>query len=188
VLAALAASPWVGLLPRVSIGAGAAAPAALACGDPGSDPGDRELETLSALRRTLAVQLARLGALGERATAVAWAPGTWSGPAEAVAASLGLTLHLPTFTTAPPALVGPRIARYAVPSWAGVWAIVQASIQWEPRQHPVRFVEVDAAWVCAGGDPTARIERILDVVRRLALNGARIQPGDASATIDSLPR
>jgi hypothetical protein len=178
VLTALAASPWVELLPRVAGTEGPAPPATLTCGDPGVEPGRREEQTLSALRNTLALQLARLATLGETPHAVAWAPNTWSGPAEAVAASLGLALNLPTFSTVPPAVPAPRVARYEVPTWAGVWALAQAKVHWDPQHHPVRFVEVEAAWVCAGGDPAARVARILEVVRRLGLNGVRIHPGD----------
>src|SRR6185436_243934 len=53
----------------------------------------------------------------------------------------------------------------------------QAGAHWDPRDHPVRFVEVDAAWICAGGDPKARVARIVEVVRRLGLNGVRLLPG-----------
>jgi hypothetical protein len=178
VLAALAASPWVELLPRVGVVEGAPAPATLTCADPGSDPGRRQEQSLSALRRSLDLQLTRLAALGERPAAVAWSPGSWSGLGESVATYLGLGVQLPTFAAVPPTLAGPRVARYAVPDWAGVWALVQAGVQWDPLHHPVRFVEVDAAWICAGGDPAARVARVLDVVRRLGLNGARIRPGD----------
>jgi hypothetical protein len=80
----------------------------------------------------------------------------------------------------PPPLDPPRVARYAVPPWAGVWALVQASVRWDPQDHPVRFVEVDAAWICAGGDPEARVARAAEVVRRLGLNGVRILPGGAA--------
>src|SRR5205823_7901062 len=54
----------------------------------------------------------------------------------------------------------------------------QASVHWDPQDHPVRFVEVEAAWICAGGDPQARVARVAEVVRRLGLNGVRILPGN----------
>jgi hypothetical protein len=176
VLAGLAASPWVELLPRVEAEpAGSGAPA-VRCG--AADPDRRGEDRLSRLSQTLAAQVARLRELtGAAPTAVAWAPGTWSGSEEAVAASLGLTVSLPTFTGMPPPLDPPRLARYAVPPWAGIWALVQASVRWDPRDHPVRFVEVDAAWICAGGDPQARIARVAEVMRRLGLNGVRLLPG-----------
>jgi hypothetical protein len=79
----------------------------------------------------------------------------------------------------PPQLEGPRVARYAVPPWAGVWALVQASAHWDPRHHPVRFLEVEAAWLCEGGEPAGRVERLLAAMQRLGLNGVRILPGDA---------
>jgi hypothetical protein len=144
-----------------------------------ADPAGRPEERLSRLSRTLAAQVARLREVtGSAPAGAAWAPGTWSGPGEAVAASLGLTIQLPAFTDMPPALDPPRVARYAVPPWAGVWALVQASVHWDPRDHPVRFVEIEAAWVCAGGDPQARVARVVEVARRLGLNGVRILPGD----------
>jgi peptidoglycan/xylan/chitin deacetylase (PgdA/CDA1 family) len=182
VLAGLAASPWVELLPRVEAEPAESGAPAVRCGaahgaDTARPREDRE-DRLSRLSRTLTAQVARLREItGATPTAVAWAPGTWSGPEEAVAASLGLTVSLPTFTGMPPPLDPPRLARYAVPPWAGIWALVQASVRWDPRDHPVRFVEVDAAWICAGGDPQARIARVAEVVRRLGLNGVRLLPG-----------
>ncbi|HEV8238238.1 MAG TPA: hypothetical protein VGS57_02590 [Thermoanaerobaculia bacterium] len=179
-LALLAHSPWIELVPRVDAAADALAPRPLSCGSPTTATASEEA-ALSALRAGLAAQLDRLREVtGVAPAAVAWAPGTWSGPAEAVAASLGLSIDLPTFTTIPPQLAPPRVARYAMPAWAGVWADAQAGARWDPDQHPVRFVEVDAAWLCAGGDPEARLRRVVDVVRRLALNGVRIRPGDGS--------
>jgi peptidoglycan/xylan/chitin deacetylase (PgdA/CDA1 family) len=171
VLEGLAASPWVELVPRVEEEPEAAAVRCAA----GAGRGD---DRLSRLSHTLAAQVARLREVtGAAPAGVAWAPGTWSGAAEAVATNLGLKVQLPTFTGMPPALDPPRAARYAVPSWAGIWAVVQASVRWDPRDHPVRFVEVDAAWICAGGDPQERVARVVDVVRRLGLNGARILAG-----------
>ena len=178
-LALLARSPWIELVPRVDVAPDALAPSPLICGSPTAATASEEA-ALSALRAGLAAQIDRLREVGVAPAAVAWAPGTWSGPAEAVAASLGLSIHLPTFTTMPPRLAPPRVARYAMPAWAGVWAVAQAGARWDPDQHPVRFVEVDAAWLCAGGDPEARLRRVVDVVRRLALNGARIRPGDGA--------
>jgi hypothetical protein len=178
VLKGLGASPWVELLPRVEEEQEPAAAAAVRCTAGAAGSAERWEEWLSRLSRTLAAQVARLREVtGAAPAGVAWAPGTWSGPAEAVAASLGLTVQLPTFTGMPPPLDPPRVARYAVPPWAGVWALVQASVHWDPRDHPVRFIEVDAAWVCAGGDPQARIARVVEVVRRLGLNGVRLLPG-----------
>jgi peptidoglycan/xylan/chitin deacetylase (PgdA/CDA1 family) len=179
VLAGLAASPWVTLLPRVEAEPAESGAPAVRCGAAHGADTARPLEDrLSRLSRTLSAQVARLREItGAAPAAVAWAPGTWSGPAEAVAASLGLTVSLPTFTGMPPPLDSPRLARYAVPPWAGIWALVQASAHWDPRDHPVRFVEVDAAWICAGGDPQARIARVAEVVRRLGLNGVRLLPG-----------
>jgi len=177
VLKDLAASPWVELVPRVEEEAGAEDP--VRCGDT-AVPAGRQEERLSRLALTLAAQVARLRELtGTAPATLAWAPGTWSGSAEAVAGSLGLKVQLPAFTDMPPSLDPPRVALYEVPSWAGVWALSQASVHWDPRDHPVRFVEVEAAWVCAGGDPQARIARIVQVVRRLGLNGVRILPGGA---------
>lgn len=176
VLEGLAASPWVELLPRVEEEPGAAP--AVRCEAGAVSPAGREEERLSRLSRSLAAQVARLREVtGTAPAGVAWAPGTWSGPGERVAAGLGLTVHLPTFTDMPPPLDPPRTARYAVPPWAGIWALVQAGARWDPRDHPVRFVEVDAAWVCAGGDPQARVARIVEVVQRLGLNGVRLLPG-----------
>ncbi|HYU34747.1 MAG TPA: hypothetical protein VEW48_21570 [Thermoanaerobaculia bacterium] len=178
VLEGLAASPWVELIPRVDAEPGAAEASAVRCEAGNGGPAGREDEKLSLLSRSLAAQVARLREItGVAPAAVAWAPGTWSGPGERVAAGLDLTVQLPAFTEMPPPLDPPRTARYAVPSWAGIWALVQASVHWDPRDHPVRFVEVDAAWICAGGDPEARIARIVEVVRRLGLNGVRILPG-----------
>jgi peptidoglycan/xylan/chitin deacetylase (PgdA/CDA1 family) len=177
VLADLAASPWMELLPRVEMEPAEAGAPAVRCG--AAEPVRPGEDRLSRLSRTLAAQVARLREItGVAPTAVAWAPGTWSGSEEAVAASLGLTVSLPTFTGMPPPLDPPRLARYAVPPWAGIWSLVQASVRWDPRDHPVRFVEVDAAWICAGGDPQARIARVVEVVRRLGLNGVRLLPGD----------
>lgn len=179
VLEGLAASPWVELLPRVEADPALPGAPAVRCG--AAEPAPRAEngeDRLSRLSRTLAAQVARLRQItGAAPAAVAWAPGTWSGSQEAVAASLGLTLSLPTFTAMPPLLEPPRLARYAVPPWAGIWALVQASVRWDPRDHPVRFVEVDAAWICAGGDPKARIARVVEVMRRLGLNGVRLLPG-----------
>jgi|GEM_PF-3343022 len=176
VLRGLAASPWVELLPRVEMEPAAAGAPAVRCG--AADPAQRREDRLASLSRTLAAQVARLREItGAAPAAVAWAPGTWSGSEEAVAASLGLAVSLPTFTGMPLALDPPRLARYAVPPWAGIWALVQASVRWDPRDHPVRFVEVDAAWICAGGDPQARIARVVEVMRKLGLNGVRLLPG-----------
>jgi hypothetical protein len=179
-LAALARSPWIELVPRVDAAGEPGEGDAVRCGAPlAATPGEEA--SLSALHAALTAQLALLRRASRAApTAVAWAPGTWSGAAEAVAASLGLATQLPTFDTMPPLLAGSRIARYAMPSWAGIWAVAQAAVRWDPARHPVRFVEVDAAWVCAGGDPAARLQRILAVVRRLGLNGVRLLPGDAA--------
>jgi hypothetical protein len=181
VLKGLAASPWVELLPRVEGEPAVSGAPAVRCGAADSVPRRTE-DRLSRLSASLAAQVARLREItGATPAAVAWAPGTWSGSEEAVAASLGLTLSLPTFTGMPPPLEPPhdplRLARYAVPPWAGIWALVQASVRWDPRDHPVRFVEVDAAWICAGGDPQARIARVVEVMRRLGLNGVRLLPG-----------
>jgi hypothetical protein len=178
VLSDLAASPWIELLPRVEEEPGTAGSPAVRCAAGAADAVRRGEERLSRLSRTLAAQVARLREItGAAPAGVAWAPGTWSGAAEAVASSLSLKLQLPAFTTMPPALEPPRLARYAVPPWAGIWALVQASVRWDPREHPVRFAEVDAAWVCAGGDPQARIARVVEVVRKLGLNGVRLLPG-----------
>jgi hypothetical protein len=167
------------LLPRVEVEPAAAGVPAVRCGAAhGADTARRGEDRLARLSRTLTAQVARLREItGAAPTAVAWAPGTWSGSEEAVAASLGLTVSLPTFTGMPPPLDPPRLARYAVPPWAGIWALAQASVRWDPRDYPVRFVEVDAAWICAGGDPQARIARVVEVVRRLGLNGVRLLPG-----------
>ncbi|HKH48413.1 MAG TPA: hypothetical protein VKM72_27440 [Thermoanaerobaculia bacterium] len=178
VLKDLAASPWVELLPRVEREPGAEGAPAVRCEAGAVDPAARERETLARLSRTLADQVARLREVtGVAPVGAVWAPGAWSGAGERVAAGLGLTVQLPTFTGMPPWLDPPRIARYAVPSWAGVWALVQASVHWDPQNLPVRFVEVDAAWVCGGGDPGARVARVVEVVRRLGLNGVRLLPG-----------
>lgn len=183
-LAQLAGSPWIELVPRVDLAPGGPANGGLEvrCGPP--DEGTlSETAGLSELVAALAGQLERLRAVtGVTPTAVAWAPGAWSGPAEAVAASLGLSTHLPSFSTIPPTLGSPRVARYSMPTWAGIWAISQAGARWDPDLHPVRFVEVDAAWLCAGGDPEARLHRITEVVRHLALNGVRLLPGDLTGT------
>jgi len=179
-LAALARSPWIELVPRVDSPGEPGDGDAVRCGAPLAATTGEEA-SLSALHAALTAQLALLRrASGVAPTAVAWAPGTWSGAAEAVAASLGLTTQLPTFDSMPPLLAGSRVARYAMPSWAGIWAIAQAAARWDPAQYPVRFVEVDAAWMCAGADPAARLQRILAVVRRLGLNGVRVLPGDAA--------
>ncbi|HEV8582566.1 MAG TPA: hypothetical protein VGX68_26160 [Thermoanaerobaculia bacterium] len=176
VLRGLAASPWVELLPRMEEEPRADVPAVRCAA--GSDPAARLHDRLARLSRILTTQTDRLREVtGAAPAGVAWAPGTWSGSEEAVAASLGLTLQLPTFTDMPPALGPPRVPRFAVPPWAGIWALVQASVRWDPRDHPVRFVEVEAAWLCAGGDPEARIARVVEVVRRLGLNGVRLVPG-----------
>lgn len=179
-LGMLARSPWIELVPRVEPVANPATP--LRCGPPAA--GTTSLETTSAgqtesaLRASLTAQLARLRGLSSQAgrapTAVAWAPGTWDGAAEAVASSLGLTLQLPTFEGVPPHLVGARVGRTAIAPWAGVWALAQAAARWDPDRHLVRFVEVDAAWICTGGDPQARLARIVAVVRSLDLNGVRL--------------
>jgi hypothetical protein len=177
-LVALALSPWIELVPRVEPEAGSSL-AAVRC-DAAPRAGASEEESLSRLYRSLAATSSRLRELtGAEPPAVAWAPGAWSGPAEAVAASLGLSRQLPTFAGMPPPLDAPRVARYALPSWAGIWALVQASVHWDPEHHPVRFVEVDAGWVCAGGDPQARVGRVVSAVRALGLNGVRILPGDS---------
>jgi hypothetical protein len=176
VLKELAASPGVELLPRVEEEPTAAP--AVQCAAGAVTPGGRSEERLSRLSRTLSAQVTRLREItGAAPAGVAWAPGTWSGAAEAVAASLGLTVQLPTFTAMPPLLDPPRVARYAVPPWAGIWALVQASVHWDPRDHPIRFVEVDTAWICGGGDPGPRVARVVEAVRRLGLNGVRLLPG-----------
>ncbi|MFL6233089.1 MAG: hypothetical protein ACJ76N_08145 [Thermoanaerobaculia bacterium] len=173
VLAALAASPWIELAPRVE---GAVGATVVRCEAGAAGPSEQE--RLSRLSRTLAAELARLREVaGVTPSAVAWAPGAWSGAGEAVATSLGLKVQLPAFTGMPPVLDPPRVARYVVPPWAGVWALAQASVHWDPQDHPVRFVEVEASWICAGGDPQARVARVAEVVRRLGLNGVRILPG-----------
>ena len=178
VLKDLAASPWVELLPRVEAEPETAGATAVRCAAGAADPARQWDDRLSRLSRTLTAQVARLREItGAAPAGVAWAPGAWSGSQEAVASSLGLRIQLPTFTAMPPALDPPRVARYAVPPWAGIWALVQASVRWDPRDHPVRFVEVDAAWICAGGDPQARIARVVEVMRKLGLNGVRILPG-----------
>ncbi|HXT20849.1 MAG TPA: hypothetical protein VN923_08880, partial [Thermoanaerobaculia bacterium] len=178
-LVSLASSPWIELVPRVDLAPTRENGDPVLCGSLGAAPGEEP--ALSALRAALATQVERLrGVTGIAPTAVAWAPGTWSGSAEAVAASLGLTIHLPTFTTMPPPLAPPGVARFAMPSWAGVWAVAQAAVRWDPDQHPVRFVEVEAGWVCAGDDPQARLQRVVAVVRRLGLNGVRLLPGDGA--------
>jgi hypothetical protein len=176
VLKELAASPWIELVPRVE--AEPADASTVRC-EPDGGAAGRETERLSRLSKTLTDELARLRQVaGVTPSAVAWAPGAWSGSGEAVAGSLGLKVQLPAFTGMPPVLDGPRVARYVVPSWAGVWALVQASVHWDPQDHPVRFVEVDASWICAGGDPEARVARMVEVVNRLGLNGARVLPGN----------
>lgn len=201
VLRALAASPWVELVPRVEAEPGAAVrPFPCETGTAGNMAGERagemagetaggETERLERLRTTLTAQVARLRSVtGGAPAAVAWAPGTWSGPGETVAAGLGLNVQLPTFTSMPPALEPPRVARFAMPPWAGVWAPVQASVHWDPKDQPVRFVEVDTAWVCAGGAPEARLARVLGVIRKLGLNGVRILPGERSGAAGTLAR
>jgi hypothetical protein len=75
-----------------------------------------------------------------------------------------------------------------MPSWAGVWAPVQASVGWDPKDRPVRFVEVDAAWICAAGDPEARLGRVTAAVKKLGLNGVRILPGDRIGVVGALTR
>jgi hypothetical protein len=180
VLQGLAASSWIELVPRVEAEPEDEPAPAVRCtaGADFVDAARREEKRLSHLSQTLAAQVARLREVtGVTPAGVAWAPGTWSGPSEAVAANLGLTLQMPTFTAMPPSLDLPRVARYRVPPWAGIWALVQADAHWDPRDHPVRFVEVDAAWICAGGDPQARVARVVAVVRRLGLNGVRLLPG-----------
>ena len=184
ILKSLAASSWVELLPRVEKEPGVETGTAVRCSPVSArvDPSRQESERLSRLHQTLETQSSQLREItGATPGAVAWAPGAWSGPGETVAASLGLKVQMPTFTGMPPELPEtpgpPRVARYAVPSWAGIWAPAQASVHWNPREHPVRFVEVDAAWVCAGGDPEARVARIVTVVKRLGLNGVRLLPG-----------
>lgn len=179
-LALLARSPWIELVPRVDLAPGVAANGGLEvrC-DPPAAGSLSEMNGLTELRAELAGQLERLRAVsGATPTAVAWAPGAWSGSAEAVAVSLGLGTHLPSFSTIPPPLASPRVARYSIATWAGIWAIVQAGARWDPDLHPIRFVEIDAAWLCAGGDPEARLRRITAVVRNLGLNGVRLVPGD----------
>ena len=179
-LATLARTAGIELVPRVEPEAQPGAGDAFRCGAGSVPAAEREERALSRLRATLERQVARLRALGASPAALVWAPGTWSGAGEAAAASLGLTLHLPTFGGMPPQLAGPRVARYAVPPWAGVWALVQASAHWDPRHHPVRFLEVDGAWLCEGGEPEARVARLLGAIRRLGLNGVRVLPGDAN--------
>jgi hypothetical protein len=191
VLKGLAASPWVELLPRVEKEPeepGTAEASSVRCAAAADTARPQRWEDrLSRLSQTLAAQVARLREVtGAAPAGVAWAPGAWSGSAEVVAASLGLTLQLPTFAGMPPPLDPPRVARYAVQPWAGIWALVQASVHWDPRDHPIRFVEVDAAWVCAGGDPQARVARVVEAVRRLGLNGVRLLPGSpAGAWFDT---
>jgi hypothetical protein len=178
-LVALAASPWFELLPRIEPKAAALA-LEVRCAAPSGTAAAAHGSELSRLHRELAGQVARLRDLtGAAPVAVAWADGAWSGEAEAVARGLGLTVQLPTFELMPPRLAPPRVARYATPPWAGIWAPVQASQGWDPADHPVRFVEVEAAWICAGDDPQARVDRVVEVARRLALNGVRILPGGA---------
>jgi hypothetical protein len=179
-LAALARTPGVELVPRVDPDPAASTSGTLRCGGESVPAATREERALSRLRGTLASQVARLRTLGAFPAAAAWAPGTWTGAGEAVAASLDLTLHLPTFGGMPPQLSGRRVARYAVPPWVGVWALVQASAHWDPEHHPVRFLEVGADWLCEAGGPEARVGRLLAAMQRLGLNGVRIRPGDAS--------
>lgn len=188
VLKELAASPWIELVPRVERDPEEAEAPSVRCAA-GVSPAEREEERLSRLSRSLADQVARLREVtGGVPSAVAWSPGAWSGPGERVAAGLGLTVQLPTFTQMPPGLDPPRIARYAVPSWAGIWALVQAGAHWDPRDHPVRFAEVDPAWICAGGDPQARVGRVVDIVQRLGLNGVRILSSGPSGVAGPLAR
>ena len=179
VLAALARSPWVELLPRAET---LPRPAAdlVRCG-PSAAPGEAEEEArLGRLAGELAGEVQRLSAVtGVVPGGIAWGPGAWSGGAEAVAVGLGLRLQLPTFSFMPPALEPPRVPRYEMPPWAGISAPVQAAVHWDPRDHPVRFVEVDAAWICDGGDPRPRVDRVLAAVERLGLNGVRLLAGDA---------
>jgi peptidoglycan/xylan/chitin deacetylase (PgdA/CDA1 family) len=177
-LATLAHSPWVELVPRVEPAIADEQPEVRCAPTAVVD----EEAALSRLRAALAEQVSALhDRTGRAPVGVAWAPGTWSGPAEAVAKSLGLTLQLPTFTTMPPEFDGrsTRVALFAVPSWAGIWAVAQASARWNPDDHPVRFVEVDAGWICSGNDPATRVAEIVGVVRKLALNGVRLRVGDA---------
>ena len=91
VLALLASSPWIELIPRVDFAPGALEnDGQVHCGTPGAATSEEPV--LSALRAQLATQVERLRRLsGVAPTAVAWGPGAWSGSTEAVAASLGLT-------------------------------------------------------------------------------------------------
>src|SRR5258707_11463838 len=101
VLDGLAASPWVELVPRVEEEAGAGVPA-VRCGA-AAGPGRQPEERLSRLSRSLAAQVARLREItGAAPAAVAWAPGTWSGPGEAVADSLGRAVPCPALRRIPP--------------------------------------------------------------------------------------
>src|SRR5262249_55905432 len=99
VLQDLAASPLVELLPPVERDAEEEVGAVVRCTAGTVDPGRREEERGSRLRRTLSAQVGQLREItGAVPGGVAWAPGAWSGPVERVAASLGLTVQLPTFT------------------------------------------------------------------------------------------
>lgn len=180
VLADLAESPWIELVPRVEPEIERGGGSAVQCRiEPAADPARGELASLNRLRLSLAGTVARLRELAVQPAAVVWAPNSWSGPAERVAADLGLEVSMPTFTEMPPGLSAPRVARFALPALAGIPDLVRASVGWNPRDHPVRFVEVDAAWVCATGDPAARVERLMDAVRGLGANGVRLRPGGA---------
>lgn len=180
VLARLARSSWIQLVPRVEPEIENGGRSAVHCKIEGAtDLARREDESLTRLRTSLAGTVARLREIAVDPAAVVWAPDAWSGPAEEVAAALGLSVSLPTFTAMPPKLLAPRIARFALPARSGISDLVQASVGWDPRDRPVRFVEVDAAWVCAAGDPAARVERLIAAVRGLGANGVRLRPGGA---------
>jgi hypothetical protein len=180
VLAGLARSPWIELVPRVEPEFEDGGPSAVHCRVEGTtDPTQGEVLRLRRLRLSLAATVARLRESAAQPAAVVWAPSAWTGPAEAEAAALGLKVSLPTFTDMPPRLSAPRVARFALPAHSGISELVQASVGWDPRDHPVRFVEVDAAWVCADSDPAARVERLTEAVRELGANGVRLRPGGA---------
>ncbi len=179
-LAALGRSPWVELLPRIDTPPPGAAEE-LRCGSPAPGAEARRDSADAGLSRSLTDTVKRLGEIaGASPVGVAWGPGAWSGATEAVAKSLGLRVQLPTFAAMPPVLESPRVPRYRVPPWAGIWAPVQAAAHWDPHDHPVRFVDVDAGWICAGGDPQQRTQRLLSVIQRLALNGVRLHAGSPS--------